>query len=306
VGSSEVTPAAAAADPVVIGGLGGSGTRLVATIVEDLGFYLGADRNAAGDNLWFTLLLKRSAWHRRNLERSDDRPARRGLEVLAKAMTGRRLTFADRAYVLAATVDVGRRGHDHKGNGTGRWALARARSLLSAPSPPAESRGWGWKEPNSHVYLRQLAKTFPGLRYVHTIRHGLDMAFGPKRGQLYNWGWLYGVDPPADSGLVPRAQLRLWVEANRRAVELGRELLGNRFLLVNFDRLCRHPQEGVEAIAAVAGVDLDPSSRDRLASLPKLPTTSGRYEGRDLRGFEAADLAALAELGFEAPAALPL
>ena len=45
--------------PVVIGGVGGSGTRLFATILKDLGFYLGADLNAAFDNLWFTLLFKR-------------------------------------------------------------------------------------------------------------------------------------------------------------------------------------------------------------------------------------------------------
>mgnify|MGYP004007565703 CR=1 FL=1 len=45
--------------PVAIGGIGGSGTRLIASVLRDIGFFLGADLNEASDNLWFTLLFKR-------------------------------------------------------------------------------------------------------------------------------------------------------------------------------------------------------------------------------------------------------
>jgi hypothetical protein len=47
------------ASPVIIGGVGGSGTRLIAQMLKELGFYLGSDLNSANDNLWFTLLFKR-------------------------------------------------------------------------------------------------------------------------------------------------------------------------------------------------------------------------------------------------------
>ena len=46
--------------PVVIGGVGGSGTRLIAQCLNELGFFLGPDLNEANDNLWFTLLFKRT------------------------------------------------------------------------------------------------------------------------------------------------------------------------------------------------------------------------------------------------------
>jgi hypothetical protein len=292
-------------DPLVIGGLGGSGTRLVAQIAQGLGFYLGVDRNAAGDNLWFTLLLKRSAWYRRLRDRGDERPVHRALGILAKALSGRgHLDLRDRAFILRAATDVGLHGHDHKGNGKGSWASGRARSLLRAPPPPAEAAGWGWKEPNSHIYLPPLADHFPGLRYIHTVRHGLDMAFSPKRGQLHNWGWLYGVDPPADPDRIPRAQLRLWVEATRRAEAVGREALGDRFLLLNYDRLCSRPEEGVRAIADLAGVSLRPERLRELAALPKVPDSAGRHATEDLSGLDPEDLAALGELGFEPPAPL--
>ncbi len=48
--------------PVAIGGVGGSGTRLVADIVSQCGFYLGSSLNGNLDNLWFTFLLKRPYW----------------------------------------------------------------------------------------------------------------------------------------------------------------------------------------------------------------------------------------------------
>ena len=47
------------AGPVVIGGVGGSGTRLIAQCLKETGFHIGTDLNVANDNLWFTLLFKR-------------------------------------------------------------------------------------------------------------------------------------------------------------------------------------------------------------------------------------------------------
>ena len=44
--------------PFAVGGVGGSGTRVVARILQCLGCYLGSSLNESLDNLWFTLLLK--------------------------------------------------------------------------------------------------------------------------------------------------------------------------------------------------------------------------------------------------------
>ena len=48
--------------PVVVGGVGGSGTRVVEQMLRQLGVYTGADLNSAGDNRWFTLLCKLPRW----------------------------------------------------------------------------------------------------------------------------------------------------------------------------------------------------------------------------------------------------
>ena len=44
---------------VIVGGIGGSGTRLIAMILASLGLNIGNDLNEAYDNLTFTLLFKR-------------------------------------------------------------------------------------------------------------------------------------------------------------------------------------------------------------------------------------------------------
>jgi len=37
--------------PIVVGGLGGSGTRVIALMLERLGFFMGDDLNHAHDNM---------------------------------------------------------------------------------------------------------------------------------------------------------------------------------------------------------------------------------------------------------------
>lgn len=46
--------------PTAIGGLGGSGTRVFAALLQEAGIYIGDCLNEPLDNLWFTVLIKRS------------------------------------------------------------------------------------------------------------------------------------------------------------------------------------------------------------------------------------------------------
>ena len=52
--------------PVVIGGVGGSGTRVIAEILRELKFFIGNDLNGPLDNLTYTLLFKRKKWYYKN------------------------------------------------------------------------------------------------------------------------------------------------------------------------------------------------------------------------------------------------
>lgn len=275
-------------DPLVaIGGIGGSGTRVVAAAVSALGVHLGDDLNGPLDNLTYTLLFK-------------DRPAAQlpAPAIAARAALFRRAMHGDRDFhdserrfleslALADRPDHGPAQH------SAEWLQARVQRVLAGEAGHrlAPGRAWGWKEPNTHVLLPQLRQCFPGLRYIHVVRNGLDMAFSSNLNQLDFWGeWRLGR--AVDRG--PRDALAYWCAVQRRAVGWKREL-GDRFLWLDYDALCRDPLPVLEALAAFLGAPA--RSADGLLPLVESPSSLGRASACPLDAFDAADVAFLRELG---------
>lgn len=282
--------------PIAIGGVGGSGTRVIAQILRGAGVYLGGDLNEALDNRWFTLLFKRPTWYEHSVQCAG-RPFRRAVGVFAEVMhTGPAGAVRGLPVLLAAALDLSRTGHDRERFARGSWPFRRVARALTGPVP-REPR-WGWKEPNTHLFLPELAAALPDLRYLHVVRHGLDMAFSENQNQLFNWGHLFGLDYPEQPAERAAASLAFWVAANERAIRAGRDLLGDRFAVVNLDELWRDARSGVARLLATCDLDVDPAALDRLAQLPRQPDTIGRHRDKDLSRFAPSDLAALRRLGF--------
>jgi hypothetical protein len=142
----------------------------------------------------------------------------------------------------------------------------------------ARYRAWGWKEPNTHIYLEYFTQQFPALRYIHMIRHGLDMAYSSNDQQLKNWVWLYDVTVPASKSDLPEAALRYWIAANQVAVGQAERLLGVRFMMLNYDALCESSQPVIDQLLDFLGWDeIAPEVRTRLYAMPKMPESAGRY-----------------------------
>ena len=285
--------------PVAVGGVGGSGTRAVAKVLQLAGVYLGGDLNEALDNRWFTLLFKRPGWfvQARN---APGEPIQRALSVFHGVMTkGRVAAFRSLPFLLGAAADLSRSGHDPTGFAKGLWPYRRVGSMLRArPFRASQHAGWGWKEPNTHLLLPELAEHFPPLRYVHVVRHGLDMAFSANQNQLHNWGRLFDVEPPPALAAAPRSSLEFWIRANERAIRLGQSLLGSHFLLVDADQLCQHPGAGVDRLVDFLALEVSPDVRARMAAVPRRPASAGRYRQHDLGVFGPGQVEAVRRLGF--------
>lgn len=297
--------------PLVVGGIGGSGTRVVARILIDMGFYLGADLNRALDNLWFTLLFRRPRW----LDGGRDhirRESRRGCGVMQRALLGERLNADDLEFARGAVAELTRGrvrsapSARDSSNGAfadyydADWARGRYETLSAAYRlAPEAALGWGWKEPNSHVFLTELAATFDTMRFVLVLRHGLDMAFSDNQQQLTNWGAHYGVAPPRHAADVPRQSLAFWVAANRRAVDYGEEHLGKRFLVLRYEALCRRPEIEIARLCDFIGHRPEHERFERLVAIPQPSASIGRFRSEDLTVFEDAQLDAVRRLGFD-------
>jgi hypothetical protein len=179
-------------EPVAIGGVGGSGTRVVAEILKLLGFYIGNDLNSANDNLWFTLLFKRPRWFLKNKNNPEE--ILQYCNVFERIMKGEYLSSRDYLLIIKAAFDISSHGHNVSGTGKGLWPFKRVFTILINKNYNINSfRGYGWKEPNTHVFLPFIVKHFKNIRYIHVIRNGLDMAFSSNQNQLYNWGKIYDI-----------------------------------------------------------------------------------------------------------------
>ncbi len=281
--------------PVVVGGVGGSGTRLVARILELFGFFLGTDLNRAHDNLWFTMLLKRPRWFYRR--RTDKRSIRHGLDVLEKLMLGKTLTAWDLAFIGRAFLSMTLFGHNADGDGKGAWAVERLKNMLHRKTPCGkEYTGWGWKEPNSHLVLDVLGQKYDDFKYIHLMRHGLDMAFSANQQQLFNWGPIFGVARPVSGEGVPEASLRYWLRANERALKIGKRLGSRKFLPVSFENLCRSPEKEIHRMVRFLDIAVEPARYAEAVALPVPPPSLGRHKREDLGRFGKDDLETLQRL----------
>jgi hypothetical protein len=285
-------------DPVVIGGVGGSGTRVVAEIIARLGYYIGCDLNSAKDNQWFMLLFKRPKWYQK-AQREKDKIFE-GFQILGNAMILRKApNLSEFIFILKAAVEIALTGHNYKRDGRGTWPLVRAWNMLvSNKRMESNHIGWGWKEPNSHIYLDFMAEYFEGLKYIHIIRHGLDMAFSKNQQQLYNWGPLFGVELPKAKSDEPKASLSYWIRANQRAYQIGETLGDQKFLVVSFEKICALPKAEIEKIISFLNIRPKGEVLENVLAIPKKPESIGRYECHDLNQFDAADLEGLKRFGY--------
>lgn len=267
--------------PLAIGGVGGSGTRLLANMLSVLEVYLGDKQNISHDNLWFTFLLKRPEL----LHDSEQLLAH--IAIFTTLMTGKPLAPAQLQRIAQLALQPVAEFDAH-------WANDVAASMVSLTPPPSVGRHWGWKEPNTHIYLAQLLQALPNLRYIHVVRHGLDMAFSHNQLQLQLWGRHFLSAPPFAG---PVASLNYWLVTQQRMLKLA-SAYPDRILLLNYDQLCLQPVLGVQTLLDFLAFPVIEEVKQRLLAMPRVPATQERYKSQDLGLFSRAALDQVEAFGF--------
>jgi hypothetical protein len=271
--------------PIAVGGIGGSGTRVVAAILREAAFYIGDDLNQALDNLWFTLLFK----HRSVLSLSDS-CFDRLVSIFVTTMQG------DRSASTADLMVVDELAMQDRGQHEASWLQERARRLRHSLATPKSPSKWGWKEPNTHIVAGRLVAALPDLKYIHVVRNGLDMAYSANQNQPRFWGPL--VSKTDDCAITPRNSLAFWCWAHSRIIKVG-EQMGSRFLLVRFEDLCFNPESEIRRILSFADITVDAELVTRARRLVAPPASIGRYKSQPLDVFNLEDVRFVRECGFE-------
>lgn len=279
--------------PVAVGGVSGSGTRVVAQILLEIGMYLGADLNISNDNVWFTVLFRNPLWYAHHTEQA----MKWRLSIFERAMTGQ-LTPTPREWLTIAYASASIT-YQHRNWKNIRYLKRIYTFMRSSRVDLSHYVAWGWKEPTTQLYVRHLSAYFPTLKYLQVIRHGLDMAYSSDQQQGANWGKrLFGIEPPRTPEQSAQASLEYWVKSNRAAIQAGTELLGERFMVLHYDRLCTSPQTEIDRLLAWLGLDVSHINRDELYSLSHVPASLGRRKHHDLSIHRPEYIDAVRELGF--------
>jgi hypothetical protein len=255
--------------PVVIGGVGGSGTRVVAEFLMKSGYAMGEDLNNSNDNLLFTLLFKRLSILCKTAGEME-----RILGVFVKIMHGQPLDDGDREVVDEAAREY------FKSHETS-WVQERIEAI-------GKQQGvgtlWGWKEPNAHIVLEALHAHLPKMKYIHVMRSGLDMAYSENQTQLKLWG--RNLLSREEVPVTPRFSLKYWCRVHERVLKIVAER-GIDFHLVDFDRMCLGDASEREGLVAFLG--MEHAASERLGALLKAPASIGRHWDFPEEAFDAED-----------------
>lgn len=283
VKSKSKTPSALA--PIAVGGVGGSGTRVVAWILMQLGVKLPGLLNESLDNLWFTLLFKRRA---ALIETDEDFSATGALFL--NSLQGRLDIDAEGQARIRNILQTPRQIHSRE------EMEAVAQSLLADHStqPLAAHDRFGWKEPNTHVFLERLLRLRSDLKYIHVMRHGMDMALSKNQNQMNLWGPVF-LDRTELSG--PGDSLAFWCAAHRRVDRIA-ALYDKRVLIIKFEDLCERTIPAVREIAAFLDLSVNDNTLGEIDAYCTEPQSMGRRMEAPAGSFAPDDVEYVASKGY--------
>jgi Sulfotransferase family len=252
--------------PLIIGATGGSGTRVVARLTRHVGYDLGRHLNDADDALAFHTFHDR--WINRFMAAQD------------RSATGS-IRFGQSLPVLlaAATVAGGDRGkHIPLSQKEAAQMAADFQEAVDqhiARSATKKGMRWGWKAPRSIYLLPFLYAQYPGLKFIHVLRDGRDMAFSKNQNQLRKHGPKVLSWHERWFNAEPIRSILLWARVNIGAAEFGENRLSEAYLAVRFEDLCAKPAETTARIMRFLGDDLDAALIARAEIAP--PRSMGRW-----------------------------
>ena len=280
-------------DLVTIGGLGGSGTRLFAKILSRMGYDIGSDLNNELDNLWFTFLFVRNDLWPPSAHEDEIEDL---YSIFLNAIRGEN-SLSSAQLALIDGICKERFPFSHA------WMVDRYRSLIQSPSVPFLNKQMvAWKEPNTHIFIEQLLKRSPDLKYIHVMRNGFDMAYSKNQNQPLLWG--EKVLNTQFEKVSARLSLNYWCASHARINELRAGQFSNQILIVNYDEFCLDSDTHLNYLTEFLGTTINQQFRDEIRGLVHPPQSIGRGYKNQLQEFDADDVNFVCGLGYPRAIAL--
>lgn len=242
---------------VLIGGLGGSGTRAIADAVANLGFYPGECLNASSDNLIFTRLFKLPQWLK-------SYPADH--EIDSRISVFRSIMEAGITPAIADEFPDLKEFAKRQSSGFARLS--------------SNHHGWMTKEPNSHIFADPLLRNLDTAHFIYVTRDAFDMAYSSNRQQLINWGWMFDIKVE-DYTSPEEAQLAYWTATERRKAQLVQRWPG-RMSTWSFEEFVANPEAHLTDLTRKLYISVPEYTIRSACAHVKKPEGMGRSKGHPL------------------------
>jgi hypothetical protein len=140
---------------------------------------------------------------------------------------------------------------------------------------PYRRRPWGFKNPRTMLLLPFLNELFPGMKFVHVMRDGRDIALGNEfAGRARHTDSFLSDD---EKGLPAEEKMILfWGRSNQRSMDYAQKNMKGRYLLMRWEELCHDPVPRARELLEFASCKpVDPRS---ITAMVKKPASIGRWK----------------------------
>ncbi len=233
------------APPIVIGGTGGSGTRVVRKILQLAGAFMATHCNIEGDSYTFEPLLDQY------------------INPILQETSSVNYSLSQCSAQLKDEL---------------LFSLKEAILTLMLQSPDPTSR-WGWKNPRSAYLLPYIYHFFPKMYFIHVIRDGRDIAFSNNQNQCNKHYQAY-FGASFDSISLPEASIQLWSKMNLDLAKWAQEHLGSRYIPILFETLCENPKEVIQSLLFKLDISIEDATMDTLMQAVASPSSLYRWKNQ--------------------------
>lgn len=269
-----MNPPSKATPPVIIIGMHRSGTSMIASMLEELGLYIGKKKEGNHEAVFF---LELNDWMLRQSGGAWDNPepfkyllANEKMRQLVKGY----LEFSLRTPRVTSYLGLG--------------------NYLNYRSPLNLDIPWGWKDPRNTYTLPIWQDIFPAAKVIHVFRNGVDVANSLKVRQekrLARGQELYRRRKPLFNLLSKRGgfthsarcsslmgSFSLWEEYLQEA-QRHVAALGHRALEVHYESFLERPQAHLANLVDFCNLDVTASRIEEVAGHVK-KTRANAYQDK--------------------------
>jgi hypothetical protein len=225
--------------PVIIGGIGGSGTRLISDLCTDLGIYMGSELNESSDTMHFVDFYDEwiNKWY----------------------------DFRSRPFSLSSMRE-------------------HFRQCFIEYLKKCNSDCIGWKNPRSVHLVDFFHGLFPGMKFIHVVRDGRDVAFSKTQIQVERHGRAILGDLAVKVS-KPVASALIWQTCNTWVREYCEMNLKEGYLVVKYEDICKDVRNEFERVTRFvgkkAGMSILNSHAKSVEDFLQKRSTIGRYQNED-------------------------